>query len=79
METQEQNTVTAPAVETVTGTIKELSVKFGLDILTTRGALNFLAAKGQVKTLGKRVAETPHRGKPATLFQVNKKITLSLE
>jgi predicted ArsR family transcriptional regulator len=78
MDKQEQNTVTAPAVETVTGTVKELAAKFGVDAITTRGALIFLATKGHVKTLGKQTSEKPSRGKPSVIYQVNTKIVLDL-
>jgi predicted ArsR family transcriptional regulator len=84
MDTQTTNDTTATAVQTetntvtsVTGTIKELAAKFGMDAVTTRGALTFLATRGHVKTVGKQVVEKM-RGKPAVIYQVNTKIVLDL-
>lgn len=84
MENENTNTVTTPATvavvetpDTITGTIKEISERLGVDALNTRGALLFLAAQGQCKTVGKR--EIPNkRGKPSVLYQLNTKIVLDL-
>ena len=63
--------------ETMTGTIKELSATLGLNDAETRGTLMFLAKNGLCKTVGKQVIQN-HRGKPASIYQVNRAITLNL-
>jgi predicted ArsR family transcriptional regulator len=84
MENENTNTVTTPATvavvetpDTITGTTQEIAAKLGMDYLETKGALVLLAKQGAVKVMGKRIVQG-RKGKPATIFQVNKIVTLDL-
>ena len=63
--------------QTVTVTTKQLSEKLGLSYAGATGVLSLMVKMGAAKQVGHNKVEG-QKGKAATLFEVNKTVTLNL-